>query len=266
MNTKRTVCLLASFLILAGTAFAGGSGETTVKTDIPGSGVPIRIVVTEGEHFLHRLRVMPLISVKNPPQMAAWAETPDGEFLATLFITGRIARQEWRGAPGDPTPTEEIRRKEALPVWAHRHGRVYADGLRVPTRQNPMPDSITAATPKAGFDLRTAIPGSSDPVVIYFEVNASADFNNAYPADAEPGAANYSGGEWGSGQPSLVYAATIDPDSGAARISMEPVGHGSPDGSDGRLRGDLSGLTTARHIVRSVEVVVPATGDASAAR
>jgi hypothetical protein len=96
-------------------------------------------------------------------------------------------------------------------------------------------------------------------VVVYLEVNASTDFNAAYPADATPGASNYSGGEWGSGQPSLVYAVTVDTersrqtgDTGRFRLA----GHGSPDGSDGRLYPKLGGITTARSILESVEFVL----------
>jgi hypothetical protein len=251
--------LLTILLIgVAATAFPGGSSEDIVATSPSSTGVPATITVTAGEHYSHRMNVMPLISVKNHPQMAAWVETEDGEFLATLFITKRLGTQDWRGAPADPTPAKEIRRVEALPVWSHRHGKRYADELPVPTREEPMPDAVTSATPSQSFSLRTVLPEEPRTIRVYFEVNNSTDFNETYAQDAEPGDAGYSGGEFGSGQPSLVYRASVDTgrfsEGSAPTVRLELVGHGSPDGSTGEIYQDLDGITTARSILRSVTV------------
>jgi hypothetical protein len=43
-------------------------------------------------------------------------------------------------------------------------------------------------------------------------------------------------------------------DGSALPIRLELVGHGSPDGSTGRVYQDLTGITTARSILRSVTV------------
>lgn len=261
MKGTRTICAVLALLAAALPAGAAGSPEPRTETVPVSDGVPAVLSVSAGEHFTHRLRVMPLIRVKNAPQMAVWCETEDGEFLTTLYITDRLATQSWRGAPADPTPTDEIRRPESLPVWAHRHGEVYADGLHVPTAESPMPDAVTSATPQRGFEVRTMLPDGHDVVQVYFEVNHSADFNRVYPADARVGSSVYSGGEWGSGQPALVYSARVDLTDadapGTVELALE--GHASPDGSTGGIYGDLEGITTAREIVDHVGIRLSAT-------
>ncbi|NBB90864.1 MAG: hypothetical protein GVY23_06615 [Spirochaetes bacterium] len=259
---KRICTVVCVIIALTTPVFAGGGHEPREHTVPVNDGVPASILVTAGEHFTHKLRVMPLIRVSNAPQMVAWCETPAGEFLTTLFVTDRIATQSWRGAPADPKRTESIRRPESLPVWSHRRGEVYADGLPVPTRENPMPDAVTTATPKADFEMATLLPGGHERLVVYFEVNHSADFNEFFTADAPETEENYSGGEWGSGQPALVYVAQIDVTDirDGEPVALEPVGHSSPDGSTGAIAGDLGTITTAEDIVDSVHLMV-GTGD-----
>ena len=248
-----TCSLLALIAWTAAAAFAGGTNETTLRTGSSDGGVTLEVAVEAGEHYRHEMRIMPLVTVKNPPQMAVWVETQDGEFLETLFVTSRTGRQDWRRAPGDSTPANRIERAEALPVWAHARGDA---SLRLPTREDPAPDAVTAATPGEGFRLRSSVAVEERSVVVCFEVNASTDFNAAFPRDAEPGNPGYSGGEWGSGQPSLVYRGLVTMDAGRAPVTLELVGHGSPDGSDGAIHEELHGITTAATIVESVVVTV----------
>lgn len=267
---------LLAATILVSPLYAAGSRERTVETTpVPRPGeqaalestaasgagdtdeaVPVVLNVAAGEHFMHKLKVMPFVRVKNYPQMAAWCETEDGQFVSTLFITERVATQNWRGAPADPTPTEDIRREESLPAWSHRHGGTYADGTHMPTREEPMPDAVTTATPKAGFDVYTELPPGYDTLWVYFEVNNSTDFNEFYPEDAPRGSKAYSGGPWGSGQPALVYGARIEVDA-LDTAELELLGHSSPDGSDGRVHEDTSRITTAAAILEGVSLTVP---------
>lgn len=258
LQMKLTCTVACAIVAFTTPLFAGGSQEPRERTVPVDRGVPAAIQVTAGEHFTHKLRVMPLIRVSNAPQMAAWCETTDGEFLTTLFVTDRIATQSWRGAPADPAPTESIRRPESLPVWSHRRGEIYADGLPVPTRENPMPDAVTTATPKADFRMATLLPRGYETLVVYFEVNHSADFNDSFTAEADEREANYSGGEWGSGQPALVYRTEVHiPDIRDGQpVALELVGHSSPDGSTGAIAGDLETITTATEIVDSVRLMV----------
>ena len=70
-------------------------------------------------------------------------------------------------------------------------------------------NAVTTATPIAGFEMATRLPRGHERLVVYFEVNHSADFNEFFPAAAAETKANYSGDEWGSGQPALVYLAEV---------------------------------------------------------
>jgi hypothetical protein len=126
----------------------------------------------------------------------------------------------------------------------------------MPTKDNPLPDAITAASPAGDFRLLTRVPDEAKRLIIKAEVNNSADFNDAYPKNATRGDPNYSGGEWGSGQPSIVYAAAVDLSSGPGTCELRPIGHGSPDGRDGELDPDLSTLTTAKGIIKAITVSI----------
>ena len=264
MNAK-FLSTLVMVLFLSYGVFAGGQSQAVFETGPredaePTPGIEVAVEVVPGEHFDHKMKIFPLINITNNPQVVLWAESADGEFLRTLYITERIATQSWRGAPGDDTPKEEIRRPESLPVWSHRHGEVYSDGLMVPTREEPMPDAVTGATPKGEFLVQTEIPAGHQEVWVYLEVNMSTDFNNAFPAEAPEGSPSYSGGEWGSGQPALVYRGRLTFDEGREPqlpVELTLLGHSSPDGSTGEVFTDLDGITTAREIVSVARVVAP---------
>jgi len=256
MTMKRAVLGTLIILVAAALCIAAGSSEESLRLGVDGAGLPANIRIEAGEHFTHKMKIMPLVHVKNAPQMVIWAETTEGEFVETIFVTNRTATQSWRSAPADATPQDEIRRDEALPVWSHRRGaeELPAAEMREGGDDVTAPDAVTAATPKRSFEIVTTLPEGSKDIVLYLEVNNSADFNDAYPADARPGSERYSGGEWGSGQPSLVYAAPLRGGAGRGRSSFEIIGHGCPDGSNGGVSPDLGGVTTARSILAGAEV------------
>jgi hypothetical protein len=229
---------------------AGGNREEIVgSTTSENAGITVEI--DAGSAYLHRLRILPLIRVKSPPQIAVWVETESGEFLETLYVTSRAGTGSWRSAPLDGTPAEEITRPEALPVWSHRAGR--AD-LTEGTAAGTDPDAVTSATPKSGYSVKSGLPAQSGTVRVLLEVNHSTDFNRFYPRDAAPGTDQYSGGPWGSGQPSLVYGALVDVGVSGDTLELELLGHGSPTGEDGAIYADRAGLTSALQILQSVRV------------
>jgi hypothetical protein len=202
-----------------------------------GSGA-LRADLTPGEAWIHGFSAF----AKNPPQFSLWIEDESGRYVKTLYATKKIAKEAWVFNGGN-------RRKEALPYWSRKRGIVYPDGLYLPTKEQPLTDGLTGSTPKAAFTL------SFDPLegltrfFVYLEVNHSTDFNAAYPADAAPGTQAYSGGKEGSGQPALVYRVLIDMSADSAGAAYELVGHSSPDGSDGSVDRDVTGIDSALEIL-----------------
>lgn len=253
MKTIRLILIVGVLAAAAASLSAGGAEESSIVTEPSTDGAPLTVGIAAGEEFMHRFQVMPLISVKNHPQMVLWCETPDGRFLRTLFITERIATATWRAAPADKTPAEEIRRAESLPVWTHRQTEVAG----LPTRESPMPDAVTGATPRESFVLRTRLPEGHKVVRLFFEVNSSTDFNEAYAKDARAGSPGYSGGPWGSGQPAVVFSALVDTETASAEpVRLELTGRASADGTSGAIFEDLSGMTTALDIIEALYVTI----------
>lgn len=207
----------------------------------------IEIEIKTGDHWLHDFPLFLGLSKKNPPQFAIWLEDTSGNYISTVFATYKIATESWQANDGN-------RRKESLPHWCHQRGVVYEDGLFLPTKEYPLTDGITGATPKGDKTIKIT-PGNLDkPFVIKAEFNHSVDFNSYYPKGAKEGDSNYSGGEMGSGQPAVVYSATIYPET--ENVFLKLIGHSSADGSDGNIYTNLETLTSAKTIVESINVII----------
>ena len=231
MNKQIVVFLLSVFFIVPAHA-------EIIKTNGDGSGVPVTIDITEGEHWKHFMWVSKIIPVWNRPQIAVWAETPGGDFITTLYVTHRSATQNWRGG--------NVRRPGSLPYWSHRRGVEYSDGYYMPPKDAPLPDTMTAATPKQGFTLESNLHANADSIVVFVEANHSFDTNDAFPK--KTGGVN--------GQPSAVYRAVVDCATLPATAAFSLAGYGSPDGSDGKLYTDTEKLTTGKDIVGDMTVTV----------
>ncbi len=242
----------AALLLISALTTACGSGDGIVKSGEPAGGIPAALRVEAGTEYTHRIPVFLMFGIDAPPQMAVWIEDEERGERLTLFVTEKTATGKWRKAPGDDIPKELLRRPESLPYWMHRVGGS-AGGSTVPVpagSEHPAAvDATAGATPKNGYSLDLRVPERFRRYRIFLEVNASLDFNERYPADARPSDPGYSGGAWGSGQPALVYAASVDRDSRAAALPLRLEGCSSPDGSSGSLSIDLSGITSAREII-----------------
>lgn len=221
--------------------------QSCEKEDLSFVSGDIEIEIKAGDHWLHDFPLFLGLTKKNPPQFAIWLEDTSGNYLSTVFVTYKMATEGWQANKGN-------RRKESLPHWCHQRGIVYEDGLLLPTKEHPLTDGITGATPKEDKTIKITPINLEKPFVVKIEFNHSVDFNNYYSKNAHEGADNYSGGEEGSGQPAVVYAATVYPDTKNAVLEL--IGHSSPDGSTGDIYPDLQQLTTAKSIVQSIHLTV----------
>lgn len=242
-RVKATAIMAVAMVALSAAALSGCSSPLEIRS---GS---VELSVEAGPGWMHKHPLFLGLSMYTPPQIAIWVEDLSGNYLGTLYVARKSATQAWLPSVGEGLAASEIRRPEALPAWSHRRGVVYADGLYMPTSSSPVVDAVTSATPKEGFSLAMEAAGGLRQFRIMAEVNQSLDFNTAYPAEAAKDSAGYSGGAFGSGQPSLVYAADIDLDSAATDYLFSLLGHGSADGSDGSVDTDVSGISDATDIM-----------------
>jgi hypothetical protein len=193
----------------------------------------------------------------NHPSLAVWAEDLEGNYIETLYVTqyvaigryafGELAPGKWSNQPG------EARRPATLPYWAHKRGVKAPDGLFIPSTENPLPDALTSATPKSNFRLNSSLSQiKSSKFRILLEINQAWDSNKYWTNDKFAGDSNY----FSSLQPSLIYAATIDPSVIEEPVFLNPIGHGHPSGATGQLFTDLTTLTTAKEIIHSVKILL----------
>ena len=252
---KRSLFLLTLILVVFSISTCY-SGEIVITSGENKTGKDITLIVEGGEHYTHPLKIMKFLNVKTTPQISVWIESTDGKYIETIFVTSRAGTQSWRKTPGEGVPAEKIRRKTSLPYWAHKRGVVYKDGLYLPTKDNPLPDAITSASPKASFSLLTKIPETLEKFVILVEFNNSGDFNEFYTEDSKLGDPGYTGGRYAGGQPAVVFAVEIDMASDIKTYNMRLMGHSSPDGENGKLYEDTSKLTTGLDLVKKIRVNV----------
>jgi hypothetical protein len=159
------------------------------------------------------------------PQVAAWVESTDGRYLATIFVTAKAERNGWISAPPAGRP-------EALPIWNHvKQGKA---------------DAVSAATSSGatlrGSDLAARLPDGK--YVIKLEVNRSYDYNDTWTRE----------NSGVTGQPSLVYRAELVIGGGRKEATFEPIGTGSVTGADGSMREGLAGVDSALRLFSRMTV------------
>jgi len=188
----------------------------------------IELIIEPGENWLGKMKVF-IFSVQKTPQMAAWIEDENGQYIATITVTNRSARNNWRSAPKEGRP-------EALPVWNHR---------RQNHSVNNDLDAVSAATQKGSVEARIDASVLADEKVynVYLEINHSFDYNDHWTKD----------NSGVNGQPSLVYYAQFITGQ-QGRISLFPIGYGSVDGSDGNIISNLENFSGALDIVKSAYI------------
>jgi len=193
----------------------------------------------------------------NHPTFAIWLETMEGEFIQTLFVTkalasgffnyGEISDNEWDRKAGIAT------RPAALPYWLHKKGEINSSGQILPTPENPIADVYSGATPPESFVLKV----KSEKMLpqkfrVLVEINQSWDWNEYWTNSRYPDNAEYKT----SCQPAVVYAVTVELNSSIKEFFLNPIGHSHYAGENGNLFTDLSTLTSALQIMKSMKVSV----------
>jgi len=210
------------------------------ETVVNGHGMALSVHFEAGRSFNH-------------PLMAIWIEDLDSNYIQTLYVARSIAEGVFRH--GDPSTGRwlpgPIRRPAALPYWGHQRGIRASDGLYIPTQDDPMPDAITGPTPKGNFILNTNTPAEIPlSFRVLFEINQPWDWNSYWSNNKFPDDEDYKT----SSQPALVYEAVIDHSSGQNEFSMKPIGHSHWSGKSGELFPNLSTITSALDIAKSIRV------------
>jgi hypothetical protein len=222
----------------------------TIKLDVGGGGPALTLDLKAGPYFRF---IEPSHGWEITPQIAVWLEDEDGRYLETLYVTHDEAGDAYDDGDGTSSP-----RPAALPVWRHRVSERAA-------RHAPMPDVVTSATPTDNTYLETRLHTPRRHLAVLLELNSSFDYNDYYSRDRFPDDAGYTDGG-NPAQPSIVYRADIDAQSGPRFTVMAPIGHGHPGGADGQIDPDLSHLTTALRILDRVVVEVGEVTDNPARR
>jgi hypothetical protein len=179
-------------------------------------------------------------------QFAVWVADDTGAFVDTVYVTRGVAQKGLGNRGGKLDGKLGGSRLSSLPVWAYGRGVDYGGGNFYPPKDQPLPDAITSATPKAGefvWTWRPAKPLEPGKYFFYVEVNKSFDKNDDH---------SYS---WYRGQPSVVWQGVLQVGDEAAKGTAMIIGHGDVAGGDGKIHPDVSTLTTALGLVESVEAV-----------
>jgi hypothetical protein len=190
--------------------------------------------------------VFRLLLSKAKCQLAIWVTDSKGVFVDTVYVTRYVAKKGLGNRGGKLDGKLGGSRLSSLPVWAYGRGFDYGGGNFYPSKDRPLPDAITSATPKKGEFVWTWRPQKGlEPgkYFYYVEVNKSFDKNENH---------KYS---WYRGQPSVVWQGVLQVGQEVSQGSAVIVGHGDVAGADGEIHPDVSTLTTALRLIESVEAV-----------
>jgi hypothetical protein len=179
-------------------------------------------------------------------QMAIWLVNEQGVFVDTVYVTRKVAEKGLGNRGGQIDDKWGGSRLSVLPVWAHKRGIDYGGGNFYPTKDKPLVDAVTSATPKAGEFVWVWHPKKilkAGRYYYYIEVNKSFDSNEYH---------NYS---WYRGQPSVIWQGSILVGDQVSEGQAKIIGHGDAAGADGKINPDLSTLTTALELIEKAEAI-----------
>ena len=233
---RSLVCLIFIYILMTGCVMNKLSNSAnSIELNPSFNGRPVIIDIVKGLHWSQKMQAGPLI-FNFLPQIVIWTEDEQGNLIETLYITGadskgfRHAAKKKRGAEFYA---------ECFPVWGNR---MVNAGRRLPSEENPFPDSMTSATPSSSFSLQTKLPDSREPIILRAEINQSADVNSFYTEENN---------DW-SGQPSLIYEIKIKQLKINGIYELELIGHGGLIKDEAAVYRDLSSFDTALEQVESI--------------
>ncbi|MFC1489771.1 hypothetical protein ACFL6K_01030 [Candidatus Latescibacterota bacterium] len=257
------VCAAAAVLALAA-LFVIKNKEGVEYTQIV-EGEKLVISVQKGDSWSSVIEGGLFSKKSNAPQMAFWLEDMDGKFKATLYVTRQTAVQDWPDK-SYREGRDNLEKQAVLPIWTYKHimagvhpidtcsmchDRVKSSDKSIDDK--PYLDAFTGATPSGSFVREVALPPGleSGRYVVCAEINNVIDYNDRFQDELPQQFNRYNGI---SGQPSLFLAGFISTGGRETIAVLNLAGHGHPAGKDGMVYSDMTGITTAKDIVQSVDV------------
>lgn len=187
-----------------------------------------KISIVKGNAWFHSFKILGLIKITTAPQIAIWIEDEAGNYLETLYLTGRM---------------NKINREEALPYWAHKTA-FYQNKNQF--------EIITGATPKGSTILDLKPANYNKNYRICAEVNSSFDYNANFPKVAK----NHTKYNKTNGQPSLIFKSKLISSDETGNFALNEAGYSEANGKTGLLYTDIEKLTTARSIIKYLGVII----------
>ncbi|HEX7510094.1 MAG TPA: hypothetical protein VF335_02240, partial [Chitinivibrionales bacterium] len=185
-----SVCCALMCACTIGTPVKDGA---IITTNAGKKGSAIKVQFERGVHWLITKKMGPA-TIRITPQIVVWAEDTLGNYRSTLYVTESFGAQKWKFMHPNP---DTCFRPMCMPYWMNKF---VSAGNHIPTRNNPLPDAVTAATPTGSFTLSTMIPEGLTTFNLCAEYNRSFDDNETYTAKATQF----------NGQPSVVFACRVD--------------------------------------------------------
>lgn len=176
------------------------------------------------------------------PTFAIWLENRNTHKIKTVFVTRRIAEQDWEGKADVPV---------ALPVWSY-----VAASLKKETDAADKSNQVivSGATPKPGYFVERVSVEKNSEWILWMEVNLAGDFNDNYKEFNEE--LNITD-EYATGQPALIYKAKINTATGAGtEIIPEIIGISVQGETLDSIIKPVTGITTAKDIFDEISLLV----------
>jgi hypothetical protein len=215
--------------------------EYQIKTHSDIIGKTLKIDFRAGSEYTSKTKLPDGRVITSIPQFAIWIADKDDKFLETLYVSGKSAKGSYSNG---------ARRPESLPIWSHARNIKSSDGLMMPSKEKPLPDALTGATPLTSFTVISKYK-ETDSLKLMIEVNKSFDPNEYFNKKTFANDKVYVKSP--NGQPSLLYSVNINKgDSGIKLATL--IGHGHISGANGSINIDLSKFTTALKILKGIIV------------